>query len=146
MRFLSRFRLSFLGENSSSSRNGDRAFHENAPPAKSNGDQTSINASRDNQAGPRNEPAFAIEPVTLPSLKAAAVSIEGSKQDAIGLGFGSCGQLDQLADISATASCKDGATLSTPMPALISTPGFASGPHRKHPSSRPDSGEVRKFD
>ena len=68
-----------LGSGSGSSRNSDRPFDKNATAAQGHRNQPGIDARRNKRAGPLKLPALAIDPVTVPSVNGAAVSIEGSR-------------------------------------------------------------------
>ena len=62
-------------------------------------------------AGPRNEPALAMEPVTVPSPNASGGVNRRVEQNAVALRFGARGQLDQLANVARGAGREDGAAL-----------------------------------
>ena len=111
MRFLCRFRLRFLGKNGSSGRNGDGAFHEDATSTKAHCNQTSVNASRDNESRTAKTASLG-NGASHRSIAESSGSINHRvQQDTIGLSLCPGSQQYELSDVSGSAACQDGAPL-----------------------------------
>ncbi len=111
MRFLCRFRLRFLSESGSSSRNGDRPFHKNTAAAKSNGDQTGVNASRNNEGRSTKTASLGNGAGDRAVTKGNGGIDRRIEQHAIRLRFSGSGQQYKLANVCATAGRQHSATL-----------------------------------